>query len=255
MKTNKIKVARKIPQAVNFQLSHKYTVFIWDSNYLNHLDKVGAEQPESSFVFGRSNKKYPHPTAFYIASVMSSILHRTNDQNPYVAKIATEMTFLFNDELSVIYEDLYVEAQKIKKRLVDEKLLFDNNECNISEIFSQKKIDPFNLVAPARIVTKNAVLLIRVLKLLDNAVCDLETLGQLCVVPPSVFHQEKRALGKPIRKYFLDVSAQAKKFHLERKKNIQAEDLPVCGELEERAGAVGWLKRVFPCSSLFEKLK
>jgi hypothetical protein len=256
MKTTEIKVASKGAQAINFKLSHKFTVFLWDSNYLDHLDEIGADKPESSFVFGLSNKKYLHPTAFYIASVMSSILHRTNDSNPRIAKIATEMTHLFNDDLALVYDDLYAEAQKIKQRLADEESLFDGNENNVSEVFARKELQSFNLVMTPRIVTKNSVLLLRVLKLLDNAICDLETLCQMHVVSPPIFHKEKRALAKPIRSLFLDISIQAKKFHSERKKCIRPQVEPVSnvnnGVLNKR-WSVEWVKGLFPHSSLYTK--
>ncbi len=217
MEVEEKKVASKGAQPVIFKLHHKFTVFLWDSNYLDHLDEIDAEEPDASFVFGQKNKKHPHPSAFYIASVMSSILHRTNDNNPLIAKVATEMTHSFNSDLAKVYDDLYKETQTIKQRLADEQALFDNKEENVDEAFDSSDAQGFSLIAPPRIVTKNLVLLVRTLKVLDNAVCDLEKLTQLCVVTPPVFHKEKRALANPLRNFFLDVSTKAKRFHAKRK--------------------------------------
>ena len=217
METADKKPARKGTQPVTFKLKHKFSVFLWDSNYLDHLDKIGSDTPDESFIFGQKNKKHPHPSAYYVASVMSSILHRTNDPNLLIAKVATELIHSFNTNLSKVYDDLYHEAQQIKQRLADEQALFDNIDENVDKVFDASEAEGFNLVAPPRIVTKNLVLLVRTLKVLDNAVCDLEQLNQMCVITPPTFHKEKRALANPLRNFFLDVSTKAKRFHTKRK--------------------------------------
>ncbi len=256
MKISEIRAANKNHQAINFKLKQKFTVFLWDSNYLDHLDKTGATKAEPSFIFGQTNKKHPHPTGYYIASVMSSILYRTNDLNPYSAKKATELTFLFNDNLAQVYDDLYVKAQKIKQRLAHEESLFDDTDNSFSEAFDNKELQSFNLAVPPRIVTKNSVLLIRALKLLDNTVCDLEKLCQMRVVPPPIFLKERRLLASPIRRYFLDVSAQAKQFHSERKKPIQPKGRHIITEKREvldRHWSIEWIKGLFPRPPFYAK--